>query len=457
MKSFDLKPTKENLIEKLKEDSLGRNRSIYRFIQLLLSIEDATSISIDGKWGSGKTFFVKQLKLVLEAYNPNFKISNNNDINEKDIEQIKEVMSRVDKDFLNETLVNNPQVIVYYDAWENDDDVDPILSLIFKIVESVNKNFDIDIKYLKIFEMIPGLKNLVSTIKDLKSIIEFDTLLENQKQNNNLKQQIKNYLTSLLEKEGNKLIILIDELDRCSPSYAVKMLERIKHYFDDDRIIFVFSTHLSQLTHTIKKFYGEGYDSYEYLNRFFNIKCTLPTIDIENYCKNIEFFDSLHIINDISKKIIKKYDLSLRQINKFYILLKISSFNIKNKEYRFRDEKGEFFYIVFINTLIITLNIVDGEKYNNLINGMDSSIFIDWLLYIYKYDKFKYFFNDLLLENESNSENVNKFEKIYTAVFIEEYTTKNEIIIGDMSFDFKIKDLMQNTIYLLSDFSYFGD
>lgn len=460
MRSFDLKPTKENLIENLKEDSLGRNRLIYRFIQLLLSIQDATTISIDGKWGSGKTFFVKQLKLILEAYNSNFKIPNNDDesddINEKDIEQIKTIMSCIDKDFFDETLVNNPQVVVYYDAWENDDEIDPVLSLIFRIVESINENFDIKIDF-KIFDNIPGFKNLVSTIKDLKSIVKFNILLKEQEQNINLKQQIKYFLNFILNERGNKLIILIDELDRCSPSYAVKILERIKHYFDDDRIIFVFSTHLSQLTHTIKKFYGEGYNSYEYLNRFFNIKCTLPKIDIENYCKNIEFFDSEHIINDISKKIIKKYDLSLRQINKFYTLLKISSFNIKNKEYRFKNEKGQFFYIAFINTLIITLNIIDGEKYNNLINGMDSSIFIDWLLYIYN-DKFKYFFNDLLFENKSNPENVNdKFKDIYTAVFIEEYTTKNQIIIGDMIFDSEIKSLIQNTTNLLSDFSYFGD
>lgn len=86
----------------LEKDSLGRNNAIYKFIRLLLSIEDATNISIDGDWGSGKTFFVKQLKLVLEAYNSNFKSSkNHNDtINEKDREQIKKIMSRIDEDFL---------------------------------------------------------------------------------------------------------------------------------------------------------------------------------------------------------------------------------------------------------------------------------------------------------------------------------------------------------------------
>ncbi len=77
MKSFDLKLTDDNLIKKLEEDILGRNVSIYRFIRLLLAIEDGGVISIDGNWGSGKTFFVKQVKLVLDAYNPNSKISKN--------------------------------------------------------------------------------------------------------------------------------------------------------------------------------------------------------------------------------------------------------------------------------------------------------------------------------------------------------------------------------------------
>ena len=121
----------------LEKDSLGRNKTIYRFIRLLLSIQDAITISIDGDWGSGKTFFVKQLKLVLEAYNSSFKISNKDDesdynddenINGDDVDQIKKVMSIIDEKFFDETLVNNPRFVVYYDAWENDDEVDPILS-----------------------------------------------------------------------------------------------------------------------------------------------------------------------------------------------------------------------------------------------------------------------------------------------------------------------------------------
>lgn len=471
MKSFDLKPTKKNLIEMLEKDSLGRNNAIYRFIRLLLSIEDATTISIDGDWGSGKTFFVKQLKLVLEAYNSSFKVSNkddesdyNNDenINGDDIDQIKKVMSIIDEKFFNETLINNPRFVVYYDAWENDDEVDPVLSFIFRIVESVRENFDIKIDF-KIFDNIPIFKNLVSTIKDLKFMVKFNALLENQKQNNNLKQEIKVFLNSLLEERGNKLIILIDELDRCSPSYAVKMLERIKHYFDDDNIIFVFSTDLSQLTHTIKKFYGEGYDSCRYLNRFFDLRLRLPNVNdihLEKYCGNIEFKDNDYFITIASRQIIKKYNLSLRQINKFYKLLKISTFNIFEKNI-----SGIQFYISFINPLVIVLNIIDIKQYNDFVSGKDSKPLIE-LLKDLNNTRCKFIFEERFLNPEEykniDSNNIylklqERFEKMYEAIFGEDYSKNDQIYIGNLHFDIEIKKLINNSLNLLSDLSYFEE
>lgn len=484
MKSFDLKPTKKNLIEMLEKDSLGRNNAIYRFIRLLLSIEDATTISLDGDWGSGKTFFVKQVKLVLEAYNSSFKISENNNesdqnddgdenINRDDIKQIKEVMSNIDKDFFDETLVNNPQIVVYYDAWENDDEVDPILSLIFRIVESINENFDIKIeipdsikKLLEKFTGIMGLKSIsliFSFIKDCKSMVKFNSKLKNQKQNNDLKQEIKVFLNSLLKERGNKLIILIDELDRCSPSYAVKMLERIKHYFDDDNIIFVFSTDLSQLTHTIKKFYGEGYDSCRYLNRFFDLRLRLPNVNdihLEKYCGNIEFKDNDYFITIASRQIIKKYNLSLRQINKFYKLLKISTFNIFEKNI-----SGIQFYISFINPLVIVLSIIDIKQYNDFVSGKDSKPLIE-LLKDLNNTRCKFIFEERFLNPEEykniDSNNIylklqERFEKMYEAIFGEDYSKNDQIYIGNLHFDIEIKKLINNSLNLLSDLSYFEE
>ena len=56
------------------------------------------------------------------------------------------------------------------------------------------------------------------------------------------------------------------------------MLERIKHYFDDDRIIFVVSVNKEQLIHTISNYYGTGFDSTGYLNKFFDLDAHLPEL-----------------------------------------------------------------------------------------------------------------------------------------------------------------------------------
>ena len=66
MKNFDLMPTKENLINALQKNLIWRNNDLAYFYELLLAQKGASSIAIDGRWGSGKTFFIKQAELVLE-------------------------------------------------------------------------------------------------------------------------------------------------------------------------------------------------------------------------------------------------------------------------------------------------------------------------------------------------------------------------------------------------------
>lgn len=74
MKNFELMPTEENLIESLRKDFLKRNKDLVRFYELLEAQEETYSIAIDGRWGSGKTFFVKQSILVINAKNPTSKM-----------------------------------------------------------------------------------------------------------------------------------------------------------------------------------------------------------------------------------------------------------------------------------------------------------------------------------------------------------------------------------------------
>ncbi|OBU37623.1 NTPase KAP [Photobacterium phosphoreum] len=92
-----------------------------------------------------------------------------------------------------------------------------------------------------------------------------------------LKESVSQWLeavTSLTEKNF-PAFVLIDELDRCRPSYAVEMLETIKHIFNIKGVVFVVATDTEQLQHAVKVVYGEGFDAAIYLGRFFDARYTL--------------------------------------------------------------------------------------------------------------------------------------------------------------------------------------
>ncbi|MFN3507783.1 MAG: P-loop NTPase fold protein [Allorhizobium sp.] len=72
------------------------------------------------------------------------------------------------------------------------------------------------------------------------------------------------------------MFIFIDELDRCRPPYAIALLERIKHLFDVEDIVFVVATDTKQLSHTVTGYYGANFDSHSYLHRFFTRTYSLP-------------------------------------------------------------------------------------------------------------------------------------------------------------------------------------
>ena len=104
MKKIGLDSTnKENIEKSIINDTTGRNENIVNFIRLLNSCnEDTWTIAINGKWGTGKTFFIKQCKYVIDHYN-------DEDCNKV----IKEVL-------LNKVNINDINYkTIYFDSWEN--------------------------------------------------------------------------------------------------------------------------------------------------------------------------------------------------------------------------------------------------------------------------------------------------------------------------------------------------
>ena len=93
-----------------------------------------------------------------------------------------------------------------------------------------------------------------------------------------MKASLSGVVSSLRASEiSPPIIIIIDELDRCRPSYAIKLFEEIKHLFDVHGLVFVFGMNSEQLAHSVKAAYGASFDGTAYLRRFINRQYTLET------------------------------------------------------------------------------------------------------------------------------------------------------------------------------------
>ncbi|MDX2333727.1 KAP family P-loop NTPase fold protein [Brevundimonas vesicularis] len=77
------------------------------------------------------------------------------------------------------------------------------------------------------------------------------------------------------------IVVIIDELDRCRPPYAIKLLEELKHLFDVSGIVFVLGLNSSQLSKAIKAAYGPEFDGVSYLRRFIDRQYTLGMPDLK--------------------------------------------------------------------------------------------------------------------------------------------------------------------------------
>lgn len=72
-----------------------------------------------------------------------------------------------------------------------------------------------------------------------------------------------------------KLVIVIDELDRCRPDYALSLLEIIKHFFAVDGVHFVLGVNLKELQNSVRARYGAGVDAAKYLSKFITLQLAL--------------------------------------------------------------------------------------------------------------------------------------------------------------------------------------
>lgn len=459
MKNFELQPTYKNILDSFENDILGRNIDVLRFAELLNSLEASFSIALDARWGAGKTFFVKQVKLVLDAFNPHI-----DNPNADDNERVCQIWDRIKASSKPDL---QPQISVYYDAWANDNDEDPILSLIYSILQSVSVDFSFskDSGFLKIAASIAEAVSGKSIVA-IHDALQKEDPIEHIRTTKNLQERIAEFLDSLLAERGNRLVVFVDELDRCNPAFAVRLLERIKHYFSNDRITFVFSVNIAELQHTVRKHYGEGFNATRYLDRFFDLRIDLPPAKMERFYEEIGLNHSYYIYEEVCKTIIRQHHFTLREIVRFYRMAKAAAYDPTHNEaqYNFAHSDGiaTIFCLMFLVPIMIGLKICDYSRYEAFVTGKDSSPLHDFFLTT---EVGTHIRNNLLAANEcfdtgENSPEVilvnleDRLNNLYHALFIQQYTSQvYKVQIGQMSFNNQSRDILLRTVSTLSEFS----
>ena len=345
MKALDLLATEENIYTTFIDDAIGRDADVFSFVSFLNSLDSGTVIALNARWGEGKTFFVKQTKLVLEAFNPYYE-------NIEHREEIKKTWEKLRK---KQEIEIQPFVTVYYDAWMNDNDEDPVLSLVLAILQEIDG--------LTSLENERGILDLAGNVLDcftgrtVKGVL--DSLrgtppLENIKKAKDLESKIAAFFESILPERGNRMVVFIDELDRCKPDYAIHLLERIKHYFGNERITFIFSLNMDELQHTIRKFYGNDFDACRYLERFFDFRIELPKPDMRRFYDGIGLENGSWVYESVCKQVVEMFNMGLREIAKFYRVAKTVAYKPTHKEhdqwlFAFSDGTGRqfCFYVLY--------------------------------------------------------------------------------------------------------------
>ncbi|MFC0239527.1 KAP family P-loop NTPase fold protein [Rhodopseudomonas telluris] len=120
---------------------------------------------------------------------------------------------------------------------------------------------------------------------------EASALLEkfrrNKKTVENFKSHLGDFVSKLRAEDKTPLYILVDELDRCRPNYAIELLERIKHLFDMPDVAFVIATDADQLAQAMGAVYGVNFDGRRYLHRFFDQSYSLDRAEKRAFLEDL--------------------------------------------------------------------------------------------------------------------------------------------------------------------------
>lgn len=313
LRRVERQPIAREILETISANEIGRNADIGRFLDLLTDIEGPFTILIDSPWGDGKTFFVKSVIMAIQSANPQ-------------IESPEAESSSVLDQFHN-SLDGIPLLPVYYNAWQNDSFGNPIATLLASMADEFGGQYAKDSRPFKdklasLIDAASGALGHPINATDVIETFSGESLIKSYEERRKLANGFSQLVHDSLPEIADKMVIFIDELDRCRPDFAVKLLEQTKSLFDCDNVILVLSTDSLQLSYSIQGMYGEKFDSLVYLERFYDCKFKLTPVDGVKYLERLSQVDQHYRFDNVVGEMARSHSLMMRDGNRLSMTLR---------------------------------------------------------------------------------------------------------------------------------------
>lgn len=388
--------------EPFKNDLLGRKDIAQLWQDTLLKSGKHFVMAVDASWGMGKSYFARNWEC---------------------------------------KLLHDDYKVCYIDAFEYDFTDDPFMTITSNLIEAfefteleeVSNKLNTFFRAFKghlgaaVPALVGGVIKIVSNIPQIGGIADIGSSLTNaaskavkEAKNKSMNPadevlqsdlsysatmiQFKDKLKELIEKQNidKPFIVIVDELDRCKPTYAIEFLEKLKHLFDIPNIIFILFINEKELVNAISHTYG--IDGKNYLGKFIQVFSRFNRYQYYNshiwsyinkkYLENDDYYKDIfgnNLINDyiyLFEEMSHIYpDLSYRDVDN--ILMSYKCLDIKNihhiglsiilKIIKLKD--SAFYYILFFDTLTLHKDYksVVPEKFQITSINFDktNSVFID--------------------------------------------------------------------------------
>lgn len=276
-----------------KLDILNRGTFVNQLLRLMEHISSnkaSTCFAINGTWGCGKSF-------VLDMF-------------QEQLELIQSEETFTDKYF-----------VVRYNSWKFDYYEEPLVAIVSTMIAAIEEKTKLFPDSKEKREILGMLKAtgvaLLSIANDAvkeKTGLDFQKaygiVKSGEKEGAEANESEHDYdvyfgfnkmiakLTELLEgiSKDYTIVFIVDELDRCAPEYAVKVLERLHHLTENQsNIITIIAIDKPQLVASIKQLFGFE-NPEKYLEKFINFEIRLDNgivseLITEKYADYVALFD----------------------------------------------------------------------------------------------------------------------------------------------------------------------